>query len=180
MTIELEAAYHYLCKCPSDIVDHLPRFVELVVETDAQHVIELGTRYGVSTVAWLYGLKATGGRLTSVDVGPKPDLDFPDWEFHQADDLDTGLLDHLEPADIVFIDTSHVYEHTLDELHAYVDLVRPGGYIVCHDTELEHPDEAPPEPRFPVKKAIEEFTTAMGLQWTNDPRCWGRAEIRVP
>lgn len=177
---DLEALYRRVCSQGSDIGDHLPRFVQLVEETNAQHVIELGTRAGVSTVAWLYGLSLTGGQLTSVDISSRPDLgDWAHWTFHQADDTSPSLLARLQPADIVFIDTSHVYEHTLTELRAYRRLVRSGGYIVCHDTELEHPEDAPPDPPFPVRKAIEEFVAVEGFEWTNDPRCFGRAEIKV-
>jgi hypothetical protein len=57
----LTEQYQTVCVTPSDIVDHLPRFVAMVEELDAQHVIELGTRTGVSTIAWLYGLAKTGG-----------------------------------------------------------------------------------------------------------------------
>ena len=43
--------YAEQCNTPSDIYLHLPRFVAMVEELDAQHVIELGTRTGVSTIA---------------------------------------------------------------------------------------------------------------------------------
>jgi len=168
--------YEQLCATPSDIYMHLPTFVRLVEELDAQHVIELGTRTGVSTVAWLYGLEKTGGRLTSVDIDPKPNIeDWPHWTFHQADDLDPRLLTELDPADIVFIDTSHHYRQTLAELHVYRHLVRPGGRIVLHDTELPFPEGAPVgDPRFPVRKAIEQFCADEGLEFTVDPNTSGQ------
>lgn len=176
----LAEAYRELCSTPSDIYQHLPRFVDMVVERNAQHVIELGTRSGVSTIAWLYGLERSGGQLTSVDIDEQPDIGvWPHWTFHQADDLDPDLVASLAPADVVFIDTSHHYEHTLAELNVYRWLVKPGGIIVLHDTELERPDGAPATPRFPVRTAVDEFCAAEGYEWTNDPRCWGRAEIKV-
>lgn len=177
----LAAEYERLCNTPSDIFLHLPRFVDMVIDLNAQHVIELGTRTGVSTVAWLHGLEQTGGRLTSIDIDPKPDIaDHPAWVFIQGDDLDPAIVASLAPADIVFIDTSHLFEHTLAELGVYRWLVNPGGVIVLHDTELPLPETAPPDhPRYPVKKAISEFCAREGFDWVNVPECWGLGIVRV-
>ena len=176
----LERLYNRQCGTPSDIYLHLPRMVALVEELNATSVLELGTRTGVSTIAWLYALEQTGGHLTSIDLDAKPPIgDFEHWEFIQGDDTDAELIQTLAPADIVFIDTSHLYEHTRFELEAYRHLVKPGGVIVCHDTELERPEGAPAHPRFPVRTAIEEFVTAHGFEWVNIPDCWGLGIIRI-
>jgi predicted O-methyltransferase YrrM len=177
----LGAEFERLCAEPSDIYLHLPRFVQLVEGLDAQHVIELGTRTGVSTVAWLYALAKTGGRLTSVDVDGKPPIgDHDHWTFIQGDDMDPAISAGLDMADIVFIDTSHHYTHTLRELHTYRWLVKPGGFIVCHDTELPRPEGMPPsDPVFPVKRAIEKFISETGFAWFNVPECYGLGVIKV-
>lgn len=178
--LTLADRYIELCRTPSDIVAHLPRFVAMVGELDAKHVVELGTRTGVSTTAWLYALAQTDGRLTSVDIDARPDIgDFDHWTFIQGDDLDPYVVSQLERADIVFIDTSHHYEQTLSELHVYRWLVRPGGRIVCHDTQLERPEGAPARPRFPVRTAIIEFCAEEGLTWSEYPDCWGLGVIEV-
>src|SRR5262245_25544896 len=123
---------------PSDIIDHLPQLHQLVIDIDARHVIELGVRWGTSTVMWLHALEQTGGHLTSVDINPAPDwLQHPRWTFIQGDDMDDELIERVPDADIVFIDTSHHYAHTLAELNWYSQQVRPGGVIVCHDTEVQ-------------------------------------------
>jgi len=172
--------YARLCETPSDIWLHLPRLVELVETLHAQHVVELGTRTGVSTVAFLHALEQTGGRLTSVDIAPAPDIgEHPNWLFIQGDDLDPHVLRRIDPADIVFIDTSHLYEQTVQELGVYRWLVKPGGVIVCHDTELAQPEGAPPSPRFLVRRAIEEFVADNGFDWINIPECWGLGIIKV-
>ncbi len=176
--MSLDAAYALARTEPSDIVDHVPTLAGLVHKLDAQHVIELGVRSGVSTIAFLWALSATGGRLTSVDVNPAPHFDAPNWTFIQGDDLAVAV--QLDRADIVFIDTSHYYLHTLAELERYVLLVNPGGRIVLHDTELERPAGAPPDdPPFPVRRAVAEFCTKHDLTWTNNPACNGLAEIMV-
>ena len=178
--MSLAEKYEELCRTPSDIFLHLPRFVQLVRTMDAQHVIELGTRTGVSTVAWLYGLEQTAGRLTSVDVDERPDIGFHEhWEFIQGSDVDPAVVSQLDEADIVFIDTSHLYDHTLQELRIYRHLVREGGLIVLHDTMLERPIGAPLRPRFPVRTAVSEFCADEGLLWENVPECFGLGLIQL-
>lgn len=179
--MSLTAEYERLCQTPSDIYLHLPRMAALVDELQAQHVIELGTRTGVSTVAWLHALEKTGGRLTSVDIDERPPIGLhPHWTFIQGDDCDPAVIEMLEPADIVFIDTSHHYRHTVRELAIYRWLVKPGGVICCHDTELPIPEGAPPgDPLYPVKRAVQEFVAENGFDWFNIPECWGFAVIKV-
>jgi cephalosporin hydroxylase len=178
--LDLEAEFDRLCSEPSDINQHLPTFVDLVDELNASHVIELGTRTGVSTIAWLWALTGTEGRLTSIDIDERPDIGtFDHWTFIQGDDLDPDIVAGLEPADIVFIDTSHLYDQTLRELNLYRWLVKPGGVMVLHDTELERPIGAPIHPRFPVKRAVLEFCKANGFAPLFVPYCWGLGIVRI-
>lgn len=175
--------YAEQCKTPSDIWLHLPRMVELVEALDAKHVIELGTRTGVSTIAWLHALERTGGRLTSVDLDAKPPIgDWPHWSFIQADDLDPNIFGYsaMTRADVVFIDTSHHLAQTRAELEKYLPLVRSGGVICLHDTELEWPEGAPiADGPFPVKRALTEFVERHGFECINYPDSWGFAIVKV-
>jgi cephalosporin hydroxylase len=172
---DLAEMYAKVCDTPSDIHLHLPRFAAMVELLGATHVIELGTRTGVSTIAWLYALEGRG-TLDSVDIDPKPDIgEWPHWTFHQGDDME--MVGQLEPADIVFIDTSHLYEHTCLELEAYLPLAK--SLIVCHDTMLRIPEGAPSRPLFPVRKAINEFCERHGFEWTEHRDCWGLGVIDV-
>lgn len=172
--MDLAAEYRRRCVVPSDISIFLPRLVELVEETDAMHVIELGVCRGNSTVAWLYGLERTGGTLTSIDVSAPPDIGEHDhWRFIQGDDLDPKVLAQFAEAEIVFIDTTHTYGQTMSELITYRRLVRPGGYFVLHDTELVIGGIQP------VKLAAEALCAREGFEWTNDERFPGLGEIRV-
>jgi len=180
MTASLSDLYLKACTEPSDIYEHLPTFVDLCHQTNASKVIELGTRGGVSTIGWLYGLTFTG-HLWSVDIDPAPMLPFSHWTFIQGDDLDPAVVKQLpDDADIVFIDTSHAYADTVAELNVYRWKVRPGGRIVLHDTELEKPWGLRGQPPFPVKTAVEEFCADENLEWTNNPRCNGLGIISIP
>ena len=136
MTIALRFAA--VCEEPSDIRTHLPRLRDLVVDTDAQVVVELGVRTGRSTTALLAGAEETGGLVWSCDVvnhgAPTDVTEHPQWEFGRGDDL--AMAAHApRPICVLFIDTSHEYEHTVAELRAYGPLVRSGGVIALHDTD---------------------------------------------
>ena len=173
----LAEEYAARCATPSDIYQHLPTMVELVKLLDAQHVIELGTRTGVSTIAWLHGLESTGGRLTSVDIDEIPPIgEHPHWTYIQGDDMDPEIYLELEPAEIVFIDTSHEYAQTVRELALYQHLVVPGGVMVLHDTELPSVGDGH---HYPVRKAIEEFVAREGYEWRNITGCWGLGVIHL-
>lgn len=192
----LAKRYTELCNEPSDINEHLPTFVEAVEELDATKVIELGVRYGVSTIAWLYALE-NRGHLWACDCSfpvpapgsPVNNLDpqgplgvRPHWNFilgnSQSDVLRFMLPDNV---DIVFIDTNHVYEETLLELEMYYPKVRPGGRIFLHDTAIEVTGNATtPQPPFPVKTAITEFCVKHELMWSDAPYCSGLGTIYIP
>ncbi len=180
MSQELFMEYQKACATPSDIYEHLPKFVDLCLSLNAQTVIELGTRGGVSTFAWLYGISLTDGHLWSVDIDPSPSFEYHRWTFIQGNDLDPEVVKQLPTADVVFIDTSHDYQQTLAELNVYRWKVKPGGRIVLHDTELAHPFGVSAYPRYPVKTAVEEFCTENWLTWKNHPECFGLGIIEMP
>lgn len=182
---------------PSDVNEHLQTFVDAVKELNATKVIELGVRYGVSTIAWLFALE-NRGHLWSVDCSfpvPAPDSDVnlldpqgplgvqPAWTFVLGYDTWPEVLDALpaEEVDIVFLDTNHVYEETLVELGLYYPRVRSGGRIFLHDTALETTGNATtPQPPFPVRTAMAEFCEKYNLQFDNVPHCSGLGTIFVP
>lgn len=136
-------------------------------------IIELGVRTGVSSSIWLAAIEeSTGGLLWSVDVEqPHGDyvaaiLGHPNWQLTVADDL--LVADAAPPeADIVFIDTSHSYRHTLAELVAYVPHLSPDGIVLLHDSNVEHcSDEDEGEP-WPVRRAIDSYI-AENPEWSVD------------
>ena len=171
----------------TDIDDFLPVFTEMAERDDVTKVIELGVREGHSTRAWLTGLHYTGGHLWSVDREPTHDIvALPErWTFIHGDDCDPAVLAQLpEQVDVVFIDTDHAYVHTMRELDLYSRRVRPGGCILLHDTENEHPEDhgekIAPQPPFPVKQAIQAY--AQQRRWVAklDTRGWGLGWLIVP
>jgi cephalosporin hydroxylase len=178
---------------PSDVADHLSTFLDLVDELNATKVIELGVRYGVSTVAWLYALEGRG-HLWAVDCSPpvieptmefdllNPLMDLDHWDFILANFHKPEVKEWL-PAevDIIFLDANHVHEETMLELEMFVPLVRSGGRFLLHDTAIQITGNAvTPQPPFPVRTAMLEYCEKHDLNWTNNPVCNGLGQIYVP
>ncbi len=155
-------------KTKSDINEHLEPLYEMVVKTNAQKIVELGTRDGNSTCALVIGAAQTGGHVISVDWGKGGEYaeEPPTWEalaetsklineklalrefwtLIVRDDLEFAK-EYDDEIDLLFIDTSHSYEQTKKELAAWGSKVINGGFIVIHDT-ISFPEQ---------NKAILEF-----------------------
>jgi len=164
---------------PSDISGHLQYMHDLCVELEATSVVELGVRTGVSTAAFLAAMEHNGGVVWSADINPPrvdPEIrDHPCWVFVWGDDME--LVDEAPEADMVFIDTSHAYQHTLDELDAYSKFARK--VILLHDTQLEQPEGLTDQPPFPVRKAcLEWLDRNPGWAWEEFTHCYGLGVMR--
>lgn len=164
----------------SDVQYCMPWMLEAASGYEQVRVLELGVRSGNSTSAFLAAAEKNDGHVWSADT------QFPDvparwgegalWTFVQGDDL---LLDwNRQVFDVVFIDTSHHYDHTLAELRKYVPLVAKGGVVLLHDTLLAHVDF---EPRpYPVTLALAAFCDETGRGWVEHGGRTGFAEIVCP
>jgi predicted O-methyltransferase YrrM len=178
----LQQIYEARCATNSDIHQHLPR-LHAEASKAGVRVLELGVRSGHSTAAFLAAADQHGGRVVSVDINtPTVPPEFWTcglWRFVKGDDLTlTGLVD--EPVDVLFIDTSHHYQHTLEELRRFHWEVALDGCILMHDVELKNPEHAPAsDPDFPVAAAIEDFLTEFP-EWSAEhvSGCYGLAVLR--
>ena len=168
----------------SDIREYLPLLHEEARSRPGCRVLELGTRKGNSTLAFLAGTMGSGGHVWSVDVNDvagDPEGMFiwrnvPHWTFTCGDDMDPDVRAGL-PAevDVLFVDTSHEYEHTAAEIRAYMPRVAPGGVALFHDTRLlmHRADEEPP-----VRRALDEWCQETGMSWEEIPGEYGMGCIR--
>ena len=185
----LKAEYVVQAARPSDIQLQMPLLYEAARSRERPAIAELGTRAGRSGIALLAGAAETGGHVWSVDSGP---VTAPSWwaatglwSFLVADDM-SGEAAAWIPAelDVLFIDTSHLFEHTLAELRRYAPRVRSGGAVLCHDVELHRADEimrtpdwpgdawlkaAAAGPEYPVAAALEAYCAENKLSWERQP-----------
>jgi predicted O-methyltransferase YrrM len=140
-------------------------------------IIELGVRAGNSTAAFLAAAEEQDGQLWSVDIAapavPAWWLGLPFWHLTVADDTsETAIAACPDGADVLFIDTSHGYDHTLAELRAYAPKVAPGGVILAHDTDYaEWPG---------VPLALNTWCRETGRSWTDLGGAHGLGVIEIP
>ena len=172
----------------SDIQDDLPFLYETAKSREKVRVLELGTRRGNSTLAFLAAAEAADGHVWSSDIFPvlsdpngmRPWSRHPRWTFIQGDDTDPVVQAQL-PAevDVLFIDTSHLYEHTLQELHAFMPRVVKGGIALFHDTDL-YMNVSGVEDDYPqVSKALNEYCRQTGHTWVNRTGKYGLGYIQL-
>jgi predicted O-methyltransferase YrrM len=120
---------------------------ELAWRLRARTVVELGCYVGWTSAHLAVGLADNGSaaRLWCLDYdarfldaarGNLARLGLADRvEWVQGLSLDPATLDRLpHEIDLLFIDTSHEYQPTLDELVAYAPRLAPGGCIALHDS----------------------------------------------
>lgn len=130
----------------TDISSHLPALFTHCVLQQPKLVIESGVRSGESSRAFKMALDRHPAKLIGIDIDSASanvytklniehaefkimdDLAFPGW--HQA----SAYRD--QKADIIFIDTSHHYDHTVKELAAFVPLLEKNGLLIFHDTNM--------------------------------------------
>lgn len=120
------------------------RMLRLLAESvNAKSVVEIGTSTGYSGLWFCLALESTGGKLTTFEFD-KGRAATARQHFEQAGV--TSLVTLIEgdahenvkqlkgPVDVVFIDADK--EGYVDYLEKVLPLVRPGGLILAHNTQL--------------------------------------------
>jgi predicted O-methyltransferase YrrM len=172
----------------SDIQEYLPFLHETAASYPQVRVLELGSRRGNSTLAFLAAALTVRGSVVSADLDPVDRYsegmlrwrDCPWWTFIRGDDMDP-TVQSLLPArcDVLFVDTSHEYRHTLAELRAYMPRVAPGGVALFHDTRIFGCWSQPGDTIPPVARALNDYCAETGLSWENLEGEYGMGVIRV-
>ncbi len=134
----------------SAIGDHICTiFADAIIQKPSL-IVELGTRGGESTRALLSAASYSKATVLSIDLSEKPKIDLPPnlhrlWKFVQSDDIDFAqnhfndwCQSHdLEPIiDFLFIDSSHIYEHTSREMDTWFEYLSKEAVVVFHDTNM--------------------------------------------
>lgn len=130
----------------SDVNEHL---ATLFVETLAARpklIVELGVRGGESTFAFERAAALTGAKLVSVDIEDCTNASrYPGWMFVKSDDVAFAAqfpawcrARGIEPrVDVLFIDSSHLFEHTVQEIDSWFPHLSPRAKVFFHDTNLK-------------------------------------------
>jgi predicted O-methyltransferase YrrM len=130
----------------TDIADHLATIFSEAAALNPRLIVELGVRGGESRFVFERVAARCGAHLVSVDVDDCRQVctQRERWHFVQADDIEFAAnfaewaRQHgIAPAvDVLFIDTTHLYEHTVEELRAWTPLLSPHCKLILHDTNL--------------------------------------------
>lgn len=128
------------------------RYVDMVDALQPARIVELGIRWGGSTV--MLAEMACPSRLVAVDLDAKPvalldqyiaDSGRPVTAYYGFDQADReGLVEvHRvdfadEPLDLVVDDASHLYGPSLASFETLFPLVRPGGLYIVEDWRGQH------------------------------------------
>jgi cephalosporin hydroxylase len=127
----------------NDINEHLETmFVESML-FQPKLIVELGVRGGVSTFVFERAAKLCNAAVISVDIEDCSAISsYPNWHFFRGDDVEfarhfqdfchqRGILPCI---DLLFVDTSHYYEHTVQEIQAWFPLLSSRARVLFHDT----------------------------------------------
>jgi len=121
----------------TDISDEVRVLYDAVLRLKPEVCIECGTRQGESSVAIMAALDQTGGRLESIDLHP---VTVPkwlkrneSWKFTHGDATLFGKA-WRGKVKFIFVDTSHWFRETLEELETFLPLLEVGGEAYFHDT----------------------------------------------
>jgi predicted O-methyltransferase YrrM len=170
------------CERRSDITEYLPLLYGYTRLYEGARVLELGTRDGNSTLAFLAATQVTGGHVWSVDIDPtvpgRPDgmgpyAGSPLWTFTCGDSCDPEVVAaQPEQVDILFNDASHEYRKTLEELEVWMPRLAPGGTALFHDTRLRGD-------HWPVKRALNLWCARNDATWRDLPGRYGLGVITL-
>jgi len=122
----------------------------LISSASISRIVQLGHFAGYSTlmVGYCFVNSRSPGRLVSIDIDPEVTDYTRKWVERAGlssritllcgDSSDRSLAEQstsdLDGApELIFLDSSHAYEHTLSELDLWYPLLRPGGMILLHD-----------------------------------------------
>lgn len=139
-------------------------YQELIYQQQPDVIIEIGTRYGGSTLALAHLLDLLGkGRLIGVDlsqaladerVRQHPRINLLEGDACQVFPQVAALVNGAERV-LIIEDSAHTYENTLAVLRAYSTLLKPGDYFIVEDGICHHGLALGPQPG--PYEAIETF-----------------------
>lgn len=152
-----------LCqKCPLD----LWIYQEILFEQRPDLIVETGTHSGGSTLYLAHLCDLLGhGRVVSIDIESRPRPAHPRIRYVLGSSgdpvtIDAALADRVPGENVmVILDSDHSERHVARELELLAPLVRPGGYLIVEDTNINgHPTypEFGPGPY----EAVEKFLAA--------------------
>jgi predicted O-methyltransferase YrrM len=133
-----------------EISDYLHHLYFDTLMANPKLIVELGTNFGCSTRVLLAAAENIGATLLSIDIDDYSEININEkykkkWYFEQCDDVhfaqhkldkwkdDRGINGMI---DLLFIDTSHTYNHTVQEIEAWFSKLSDHATVIFHDTNV--------------------------------------------
>lgn len=148
--------------------DDLSVIAGLVAARRPMTLLELGTCTGYSTIVLADILAPYGGRVTTVE--PDGNLQtvarhyagragLENISFVEGKSTDDELLHVFSGTEwgMIYIDTTHQYAQTVEELRHYASLASGSTTIMLHDASVAAADELDYDQRGGVNRALREF-----------------------
>ncbi|MDD2665856.1 MAG: class I SAM-dependent methyltransferase [Methanocellales archaeon] len=130
----------------TDISDHLVTLFVESLSTKPRLIVELGVRGGESTFVLERVAKLCDSTLISVDIEDCSDISsYKNWIFVQSDDIEFAkrfekwcARHDIQPKiNVLFVDTSHIFENTVQEIENWFPFLRERSKVFFHDTNLK-------------------------------------------
>lgn len=147
----------------SDINEHLTTIFNEGMASKPKLIVELGVRSGESTFVLEKVAKLCDATLISDDLDPSINTsEWEKWFFVQQDDITFAkefpnfcTSNNISgKIDLLFIDTSHLYDHTVQEIDSWFPLLSENFKVIFHDTNL--------------RDVFYRNDGSMGLAWDNE------------
>jgi predicted O-methyltransferase YrrM len=132
---------------PTDFSDHLATLFTEGMICKPKLIVELGTRGGESTFVLERVASLCQAFFVSVDIEDcSGSSAYAQWRFVKKDDIQFAAefsawcqKEPINPSiDLLFIDTSHKYEHTVKEINSWFPWLSPRAKVIFHDTNLRY------------------------------------------
>lgn len=129
----------------TDISDHLETLFIECLNIESKLIIELGVGDGESTFILERVANLWGAKLVSVDIVDCQKVSkFKERIFIKQDDIAFAAefpqwcqqRNIIPVVDILFIDTSHLYDHTVAEIKAWFPFLAKRAKVFFHDTNM--------------------------------------------
>lgn len=131
----------------NDIAHHFDDLFYEVISHKPEFILELGVRKGESTYVFNKIQNILNNKFVSVDIDDcSKVINDDNWLFIKSDSIkflknfnswSQNNFNSAKP-DIIFIDTSHLYEETLEEIKLSAKTINENGAIIFHDTNHNH------------------------------------------
>lgn len=128
-------------KIDTDISSHLDTLYLKTLEMKPKRIVELGVRGGESSRVFSYVAQETNCEVIGVDIDACDYSFVHNGCFFQGDDcLFANLygMSNTKNIDVLFIDTSHYYDHTVREIAGWFPHLSDRALVIFHDTNLRN------------------------------------------